>query len=158
MQNKAIYSGTFDPITFGHIDLVERAVRLFDQVIVAVAHSQSKNTLFSLDKRISLAKSIFSDFPSVEVAGFDGLLLEFAKQKQANILLRGLRVVSDFDYEFQMAYMNQALLPKVETIFLSPAAHFAYVSSSLVREIASMHGDVSKFVPPVVEAALKKKF
>lgn len=153
-----VYPGTFDPITNGHIDLVERACRLFDRVIVAVAASNRKNPLFTLDERVDLARETLSHVPNVTVCGFDILLVEFVKQQKAQAVLRGLRAVSDFEYEFQLANMNRALAPDMESIFLTPAEHLSYISSSIVREIAYLGGDVSKFVPQSVEAALKKKF
>jgi pantetheine-phosphate adenylyltransferase len=153
-----VYPGTFDPITNGHIDLVERACRLFDKVIVAVAASSRKNPLFTLDERVELAQETLSHLPNVEVCGFDILLVDFVRQKSAQAVLRGLRAVSDFEYEFQLANMNRALEPKMESLFLTPAEHLSYISSSIVREIALLSGDVSKFVPPAVESALVKKF
>ena len=153
-----VYPGTFDPITNGHIDLVERACRLFDQVIVAVAASSRKNPLFTLDERVALAQETLAHLPNVSVCGFDILLVEFVRQQNAQAVLRGLRAVSDFEYEFQLANMNRALAPTMESIFLTPAEHLSYISSSIVREIAFLGGDVSKFVAQPVEAALKKKF
>src|SRR5690554_3749154 len=153
-----VYPGTFDPITNGHIDLVERACRLFDQVIVAVAVSSRKNPLFSLEQRVDLARTALAHLPNVEVCGFDILLVDFVRQKQAQAVLRGLRAVSDFEYEFQLANMNRALAPNMESVFLTPAEHLSYISSSIVREIAMLGGDVSKFVSPPVEAALQQKF
>ncbi|MGM8225419.1 pantetheine-phosphate adenylyltransferase [Cellvibrio sp. ARAG 10.3] len=153
-----VYPGTFDPITNGHIDLVERACRLFDKVIVAVAASSRKNPLFTLDERVELAQDTLSHLPNVEVCGFDILLVDFVRQKSAQAVLRGLRAVSDFEYEFQLANMNRALEPNMESLFLTPAEHLSYISSSIVREIAMLSGDVSKFVAPAVESALVKKF
>lgn len=153
-----VYPGTFDPITNGHIDLVERACRLFDRVIVAVAASNRKNPLFTLDERVDLARETLSHLPNVSVCGFDILLVEFVRQQHAQAVLRGLRAVSDFEYEFQLANMNRALAPDMESIFLTPAEHLSYISSSIVREIAYLGGDVSKFVAQPVESALKKKF
>ncbi len=153
-----VYPGTFDPITNGHIDLVERACRLFDKVIVAVAASNRKHPLFTLDERVALAQQTLSHLTNVTVVGFDILLVEFVRQQNAQAVLRGLRAVSDFEYEFQLANMNRALAPTMESIFLTPAEHLSYISSSIVREIAVLGGDVSKFVAAPVEAALQKKF
>lgn len=153
-----VYPGTFDPITNGHIDLVERACRLFDNVIVAVAASNRKNPLFTLEERVALAQETLAHVPNVTVCGFDILLVEFVRKQNAQAVLRGLRAVSDFEYEFQLANMNRALAPTMESIFLTPAEHLSYISSSIVREIALLGGDVSKFVAAPVEAALKRKF
>ena len=152
--NRVIYPGTFDPITNGHTDLIERASHLFDHVIIAIASSHHKKPTFSLDKRISLAKTILAQNKKVEVVGFDSLLIEFARQCKANIILRGLRAVSDFEYEFQLAGMNRHLDGGIETVFMTPSAQFTYISSTLVREIAALGGDVSSFVHPEVLKAL----
>ena len=154
----AIYPGTFDPITKGHGDLVERASRLFDHVIIAVAASPKKNPLFPLEQRVALAQEVTAHLPNVEVVGFSTLLAHFVKEQNANILLRGLRAVSDFEYEFQMASMNRHLIPEVETLFLTPAEQYGFISSSLVREIARLGGDVSGFVPAAVAAALQAEW
>ncbi len=151
----AVYPGTFDPITNGHTDLVERAARLFDRVIVAVAKSPSKAPAFALEQRVSLASDVLSHLPNVEVSSFDCLLVEYLRQRQGQVILRGLRAVSDFEYEFQLASMNRQLAPEVETLFLTPSEHFSFVSSSLVREIAALGGDVSPFVHKKVVAALQ---
>lgn len=156
MKNIAVYAGTFDPVTFGHIDLLERAARIFDRVIVAVALNKNKQSLFSLDARVEMSAKVLSGLKNVEVCGFDSLLLDFAKQHDANVILRGLRAVADFDYEFQLASMNRNLNPAIETMFMMPAEKYMYISSSLVREIAALGGDVSGFVPPLVVEALKK--
>jgi pantetheine-phosphate adenylyltransferase len=156
-RNVAIYPGTFDPITFGHKDLVERAVRLFDKVIVAIAVNANKKPLFTIEERVSLAKDVLKEYKNIEIIGFESLLTNFAKEQGANIILRGLRAVSDFDYEFQLAGTNRHLAPGIETIFLMPSERYTYVSSRLVREISSLDGDVSRFVPEAVIAALKKK-
>jgi len=153
----AIYPGTFDPITNGHIDLVVRASKLFDRVIVAVAVNPSKEPIFDLQERVDLAEQTLSTLENVEVCGFEGLLVDVAKQKKADVILRGLRAVSDFEHEFQLAGMNRKMQPDIETLFLTPAEQFTYISSSLVREIAVLGGDVSDFVAPCVAQALKTK-
>ena len=153
-----VYPGTFDPITNGHIDLVERASRLFDKIVLGIATSQRKGPLFDIDERIKLASDALSHVHNVEILGFDYLLVNFVKDCKADAIMRGLRAVSDFEYEFQLANMNRALSPNVESVFLTPAERFSYISSSLVREISSLNGDVSKFVPPNVAAALNEKF
>ena len=153
----AVYPGTFDPITNGHSDLIQRAARLFDRVIVAVAASSGKQPAFPLARRVALARDVLVGLPNVEVCSFDILLVDFMRQREAGIILRGLRAVSDFEYEFQLASMNRQLAPGVETLFLTPAEQYAFVSSSLVREIARLGGDVSAFVHPNVMAALRDK-
>ena len=155
-----IYPGTFDPVTNGHIDLIERASALFDQVIVAVAANTSKTPAFTLDDRVGLLNDTItnSKLSNVQAYGFNCLLVEFAKQHHAHIILRGLRAVSDFEYEFQLASMNRHIAPELETVFLTPAEQFSFISSSLVREVASLGGNISEFVPPVVATALKKKY
>jgi pantetheine-phosphate adenylyltransferase len=157
-MNRALYPGTFDPITKGHSDLLERAARLFDEVIIAVAASPKKNPLFSLDKRVELAEAVSAHLPNVRVIGFSNLLAQFAQQQQANILIRGLRAVSDFEYEFQLANMNRQLAPQVESLFLTPSEQYSYISSTLVREIAALGGDIGKFVHPTVAEALRERF
>lgn len=157
MTTIAIYPGTFDPITNGHIDLVSRASKLFDKVIVAIAINPGKTPTFNLNERIDLAKQTLLEMTNVEVCGFEGLLVDVAKQKNADVIIRGLRAVSDFEHEFQLASMNRKMEPDVETLFLTPAEQFAYISSSLVREIASLGGDVSDFVAPCVATELKSK-
>lgn len=154
----AIYPGTFDPITNGHRDLVQRASRLCQHVIVAIARgsgSGSKQPVFTLDERVALAQEVVGDLPNVEVCGFDNLLVDFVRERQAQVILRGLRAVSDFEYEFQLASMNRHLDENIETIFMTPAEQYSYISSSLVREIANLGGDVAPFVHPNVVAALK---
>lgn len=157
MNITAIYPGTFDPITNGHSDLVARAARLFDQVIVAVAANPAKTPAFSLDERVRLARSVLGGIAHVEVCGFDTLLADFAQARGARVILRGLRAVSDFEHEFQLAGMNRRLAPDIETLFLTPAEQYTYISSSLVREIARFGGDVSAFVAESVQAALLAK-
>ncbi|MFT6067039.1 MAG: pantetheine-phosphate adenylyltransferase [Methylophilaceae bacterium] len=152
----AVYPGTFDPITLGHEDIVRRAARLFDEVIVAVAGSTNKKTLFSLEERVALAKAGF-DTPNVNVMGFDGLLMQFVQDQGAQMVIRGLRAASDFEYEFQLAGMNRKLYPKLETLFLTPSEQYMFVSSSLVREVATLKGDVNQFVSANVEAAIKRR-
>jgi pantetheine-phosphate adenylyltransferase len=153
----AIYPGTFDPITNGHIDLVHRASKLFEHVIVAVAINPTKTPAFTLTERVALAKETLAGLPNVEVCGFEGLLVDIAREKQAQVIIRGLRAVSDFEHEFQLAGMNRHMEPNVETMFLTPAEQFSYISSSLVREVAALGGDVSAFVAPCVAQALAKR-
>ena len=157
MERTAIYPGTFDPITNGHADLVHRAAVCFDRVIIAVAGSTAKATRFSLAERVGLAHEVMREVGNVEIESFDGLLVEFARTQGAQVILRGLRAVSDFEYEFQLASMNRKLAPGIETMFLTPDEGYTFISSSLVREIAALGGDISGFVPPAVEAALRKK-
>lgn len=156
-MQRAVYPGTFDPMTMGHVDLVRRASKLFDSVIIAIASSDSKKPMFSLEERIEIGNKIFADDPNVEVVGFSGLLVNFAKDNDANILIRGLRVVADFEYEFQLANMNRAMSPDIESVFLTPKEEYSYISSSLVKEIATMGGDVTRFVDPVTLDALNQK-
>ncbi len=157
MTITAVYPGTFDPITNGHTDLVARASRLFDHIIVAVADNPKKQPLFPLQERIALAEAVFADDERVTVQGFSGLLVDFVHAQQAQVILRGLRAVSDFEYEFQLATMNRRLAPEIETVYLTPAEQNTFISSSLVREIALLGGDVSQFVHPVVAEALQRK-
>ena len=157
MVRTVIYPGTFDPITNGHADLVHRAAECFDRVIIAVAGSTGKATRFSLDERVGLAREVMRDIENVKIESFDGLLVEFARKQDAQVILRGLRAVSDFEYEFQLASMNRKLAPGIETMFLTPDEGYTFISSSLVREIAALGGDVSRFVHPVVEAALQER-
>ena len=156
-MQRAVYPGTFDPMTMGHVDLVRRASKLFDSVIIAIASSDSKKPMFSLEERIEIGNKIFADDPKVEVVGFSGLLVNFAKDNDANILIRGLRVVADFEYEFQLANMNRAMSPDIESVFLTPKEEYSYISSSLVKEIATMGGDVTRFVDPMTLEALNQK-
>jgi len=154
----AIYPGTFDPITKGHADITQRAANLFDKVIIAVADTTSKNTLFTIDERVELTSKVLSDIKNVEVIPFRALATDLAREKKASVIVRGIRAVSDFDYEFQMAGMNRQLNSDIETVFLTPSENLACTTSSLVREIASLDGDVSLFVDSIVVAALKEKF
>ena len=154
----AIYPGSFDPITFGHMDIIDRASGLFDKIIIAIAKSETKNPLFSLEDRIKLANTIYKDNDSVDVIGFPRqLTVDVAKEHNACAIIRGLRAVSDFEYEFQLATMNRSLAPDIESIFLTPKESLIYVSSSLIKEICDLKGDISKFVHPSVEQALKAK-
>ncbi len=157
MKQKAVYPGTFDPITNGHVDLITRASTLFPELIVAVASSQPKSPFFSLETRIMCVERAVSHLPGVRVLGFDNLLIHFVHEQQARFIVRGLRAVSDFEYEFQLAGMNRQLSKQVETLFLTPSADCMFISSSLVREIAALGGDVSGFVPPIVLQALQSK-
>ncbi|MEO8673502.1 MAG: pantetheine-phosphate adenylyltransferase [Tahibacter sp.] len=158
MTRIAVYPGTFDPITNGHVDLVTRAAPLFERVIVGVAESTGKGPSFSMDERIALARLALADLPNVEVRGFAILLATFVREIGASVILRGLRAVSDFEYEFQLASMNRHLIPEAETLFLTPAEQYSFISSSLVREIARLGGDVSGFVHPSVQAALTERW
>lgn len=157
-MRRAVYPGSFDPVTNGHLDVVERARKLFDEVIVAVAHNDEKQPLFSLDERLELLGHTVGKLDNVRIAHFDGLLVEFAKNNDARAVVRGLRAVSDFEFEFQMALMNRKLESAVETIFLMPKEEYSYLSSRIIKEIARLGGDVSQFVPAVVAQALGKKF
>ena len=158
MQIIAIYPGTFDPITNGHLDIIARASKLYDKVIVAVAVNRGKTPLFSLNERVELIGRVISEFTNVAVIGFDNLLVECAKQQGATVILRGLRAVSDFEYEFQLAGMNRRLAPELETVFLTPAEQYEFISSTMIREIAQLKGNVSCFVPDAVHQRLIEKF
>ena len=158
LTHTVVYPGTFDPVTNGHIDLVERAAKLFERVVVAVTTSEKKAPLFSLEERVSLLQESLRQVPAAEVVPFQGLLIDFVTAQQSHCVLRGLRAVADFEYEFQLANMNRAMNPEFESVFLTPSAELSYISSSLVREIASLGGDVSGFVTPNVAQALKQKF
>jgi|TARA_B110000263_G_C15268278_1_gene492201 pantetheine-phosphate adenylyltransferase len=158
MTVSAVYPGTFDPFTLGHADLVHRAALIFDQVVVAIAASPGKMPLFSLDERVALAREVLKPVSGVVVTGYDGLTVNFAHKNNLQVIIRGLRAVSDFEYESQLATMNRHLTDKVETVFLTPTENFAYISSSLVREVAQFGGDIKKFVHPYVADALKAKF
>ena len=153
----AIYPGTFDPITLGHEDIVRRAADLFDEVIVAVADSTNKNTLFTLEERVLLAKEVFGNASNVKVVGFSGLLMQFVQDQGAKMVIRGLRAASDFEYEFQLAGMNRKLYPQFETLFLTPSEQFMFISSSLVREVAKLGGDVQAFLSHTVNDAIRQK-
>jgi pantetheine-phosphate adenylyltransferase len=157
MNNKAVYPGTFDPITLGHEDLIRRAARLFDTLIVAIADSSAKRPFFTRDERVDMAKEVLKDLKNVEIVGFSGLLMKFVQQHQARVVIRGLRAVSDFEHEFQLAGMNRGMYPDVETIFLTPGEQYMFVSATIVREISVLGGDVSKFVPPHVARRLTAK-
>lgn len=157
-MRSVVYPGTFDPITNGHIDLVLRAARLFDHVVVAVATDTGKQPLFSTEERVALVREAIGHLPNVESMAFQGLLVNFMRELGVNAIIRGLRAVSDFEYEFQLASMNRHMAPDIETIFLTPAEQYAFISSSLVREIARLHGDISTFVPAEVQAALRERF
>nr|ACA14484.1 CoaD [Aeromonas piscicola] len=157
MTNKVIYPGTFDPITNGHTDLIGRAARLFDEVVVGVANSPSKRPLFDLAERVLLAQQVTAHLPNVKVVGFSGLLVDFAREQQANVLIRGLRAVSDFEYEFQLANMNRRLMPELESVFLTPAEENSFISSTLVKEVALHGGDIRQFVDPIVAKAIAAK-
>lgn len=154
---KAVYAGTFDPVTLGHEDLVHRASNLFPEVIVAVAGSSTKNTMFNLSERVALAQSVFAHIGNVKVIGFSGLLMQFVQEQQAQMVIRGLRAASDFEYEFQLAGMNRKLYPEFETLFLTPSEQFMFISSSLVREVAKLGGEVDKFVSSSVAEAIMQK-
>ncbi|MFZ5502049.1 MAG: pantetheine-phosphate adenylyltransferase [Pseudomonadota bacterium] len=156
MTTKVIYPGTFDPITHGHEDVVRRAAGLFGEVVVAVAKSR-ECTLFTLEERVEMAREVFSGFTNVQVEGFDGLLMNYVRQKNARVVLRGLRAVSDFEYEFQLAGMNRNLYPEVETLFLTPAEQYTFISATMVREVARFGADVGKFVSPSVAEKLRQK-
>jgi pantetheine-phosphate adenylyltransferase len=156
-ERTAVYAGTFDPLTRGHEDIVRRAVNLFDRVIVAIAASHAKRPFFTLDERVEMARDVLGGDTRVEVCSFDGLLMDFLLARGANVILRGLRAVSDFEYEFQMAGMNRNLYPEVETVFLTPSEKYMFISATMVREVAIFGGDASKFVPPSVSERLKRK-
>ena len=157
MHKIAVYPGTFDPVTCGHEDLVRRATRIFDEIVVAVAVAGHKRPFFELEERVAMAQLVFADMPNVRVVGFSGLLMDFVAAQQAHIVLRGLRAVSDFEYEFQLAGMNRNLNPQIETVFMTPAEQFMFISASMVREIAVLGGDVSPFVHTAVLARLQQK-
>jgi pantetheine-phosphate adenylyltransferase len=153
----AVYPGSFDPLTNGHVDIIERGSRLFDQIVVAVATNQEKTALFSVDERVGIIREVFRHRPNVQVDTFDGLLVEYATRKEASALVRGLRAVSDFEFEFQMALMNRRLSPQLETVFMMPAEQYTYISSRLIKEVFMLGGEVGGLVPPIVEERLRLK-
>lgn len=154
----AIYPGSFDPVTYGHLDIIKRGLQIFDQLTIGVLHNPNKKTLFSTEERMAMLKEVTKDMPAVTVTSFDGLLVNFVRTRQANVIIRGLRAVSDFEYEMQMALMNRKLAENVDTIFLMPAEPYTYLSSSIVKEIVAEGGQATKFVPPQVEEKLRQKF
>lgn len=158
MNITAIYPGTFDPVTTGHLDLIARAAKLYDKIIVAIAVGKAKNPLFTIDERVAMAKAVTIQFENVSVIGFGNLLVDCAKSQGAHVIIRGLRAVSDFEYEFQLAGMNRRLSPDLETVFLTPAEQYEFISSSMIKEIARLNGDVSSFVPEIVKHRLIEKF
>lgn len=157
MSRIAIYPGTFDPLTRGHEDLIRRGAKMFDTIIVGVADSRNKKPFFTLEERVAMAKEVLSHDSNVQVIGFSGLLKNFIRDHNGSVVLRGLRAVSDFEYEFQMAGMNRHLMPDIETMFMTPSDQYQFISGTIVREIAALGGDISKFVFPIVEAAVKEK-
>jgi pantetheine-phosphate adenylyltransferase len=157
MEHTAIYPGTFDPITLGHEDLARRAARLFDRVVIAVADSRAKKPFFTLDERVEMAREVLHDLKNVEVMGFSGLLMKFVQERGARVVVRGLRAVSDFEYEFQLAGMNRGMYPDVETVFMTPGEQFMFISATIVREISVLGGDTAKFVPVLVAKRLAGK-
>lgn len=154
----AVYPGSFDPLTNGHVDIITRGARLFDGIVIALLRNVEKAPLFSVDERIEIAKAVFADMPKVEVESFEGLLVDYARQRQASVIVRGLRAVSDFEYEMQMALMNRRLNAQLETVFMMPAEAYTYLSSRLVKEVFSLGGDVTGLVPPLVEKRLRQKY
>ena len=154
----AVYPGSFDPVTFGHLDIIERALKIFDGVIVAVARNSEKNSLFTVKERIELLSEILDDRPQCKVDTFDGLLVDFVRERGATVIIRGLRAVSDFEFEFQLAQMNRSITRDVETLFMMTSVPYSYLSSSIVKEVSSLNGPVDKLVPPLVKAALDAKF
>ena len=157
MSTLAVYPGSFDPLTNGHVDIISRGARLFDRIVVAILVNAEKAPLFSMEERVDIARAVFKDHSNVEVDTFDGLLVDYAQRKQASVLVRGLRAVSDFEYEFQMALMNRHLAPGLETVFMMPAEQYTYISSRLIKEVFTLGGEVTGLVPPVVEEQLREK-
>jgi len=157
MPTLAVYPGSFDPLTNGHVDIIARGARLFDRIIVAILLNAEKAPLFTMQERVEIARSVFNDRPNVEVDTFDGLLVDYVERRQAQVIVRGLRAVSDFEYEFQMALMNQRLKPAIETVFMMPAEQYTYISSRLIKEVFSLGGTVHGLVPDMVEARLREK-
>jgi pantetheine-phosphate adenylyltransferase len=158
MEKKAIYPGSFDPITNGHVDIIQRGCRLFPRILIAVLENPRKQTLFSAAERVEIIRDIFRDKPQIEVRSFSGLLIDFARDQQADAVIRGLRAVSDFEYELQMALMNKKLAPGLETLFMMPSFRYIFLSSSVIKEVASLGGNISDLVPPLVAARLDEKF
>jgi len=157
MSTLAVYPGSFDPLTNGHVDIIARGARLFDRIVVAIAANAEKAPLFSMDERVEIARAVFQDRPTVEVDTFDGLLVDYVAHRRADVIVRGLRAVSDYEYEFQMALMNRRLNPKVETVFMMPAEQYTYISSRLIKEVFALGGQVHGLVPELVEARLRDK-
>jgi pantetheine-phosphate adenylyltransferase len=157
MSTLAVYPGSFDPLTNGHVDIIERGARLFDRIIVAILVNAEKSPLFSMAERVEISRAVFKNHPNVEVDTFDGLLVDYVARRQANVIVRGLRAVSDFEYEFQMALMNRELAPTIETVFMMPAVKYSYISSRLIKEVFALGGKVHGLVPDMVEARLREK-
>jgi pantetheine-phosphate adenylyltransferase len=157
MSTLAVYPGSFDPLTNGHVDIIERGARLFDRIIVAILVNAEKSPLFSMAERVDISRAVFKNHPNVEVDTFDGLLVDYVARRQANVIVRGLRAVSDFEYEFQMALMNRELAPTIETVFMMPAVKYSYISSRLIKEVFALGGKVHGLVPDMVEARLREK-
>jgi pantetheine-phosphate adenylyltransferase len=154
----AVYPGSFDPITYGHLDIIDRGLRIFDRVIIAVARNSLKNSLFSIEERVELIQEVLADNSRAMVDTFDGLLVDYVRSRNASVIIRGLRAISDFEYEFQIAQMNRSIAPDVETLFMMTSVPFGYLSSSIVKEVGSLHGPIDGFVPPAVKAALSSKY
>ena len=157
-MKRAIYPGTFDPVTYGHLDVIHRSSKMFDELIVGILSNVNKKPLFTVDERVSMIESLTKDIPNVSVAKFDGLLIDFAKSQKANFIVRGLRAVTDFEYELQMSQTNRIMAPEIDTIFLTTSLKYSYLSSSTVREVASFNGDISRFVPENIEKLVKEKY